>query len=71
MHFVSPFKRLQITITLHSLNSITLESFRKFFRKMRDYIKAYKGLLAGPVLAKLLSTKIIKRPMNIIDGTIY
>ena len=44
------FKGLVGTIT-PSLDSITLDSIRKFFRKTRDYIRAYKeGLTAGPEL---------------------
>ena len=44
------FKGLEGTI-IPSLDSITLDSIRKFFRKTRDYIRAYKeGLTAGPEL---------------------
>ena len=46
------FKGLEGTI-IPALDSVTLDSIRKFFRKMRDYINAYKeGLTAGPELEK-------------------
>ena len=50
--FVTPFKGLEIAIPLSSLDSITLDSFRKIFIGMRDYIKVYQGLAAGPQLEK-------------------
>ena len=50
--FVTPFKGLESTIPLSSLDSITLDSFRKFFSGMRGYIKVYQGLAAGPQLEK-------------------
>ena len=46
------FKGLESTI-IPALDSVTLDSIRKFFRKMRDYMDAYKeGLSAGPELEK-------------------
>ena len=50
--FVTPFKGLESAIPLSSLDSITLNSFRKFFSGMRGYIKVYQGLAAGPQLEK-------------------
>ena len=44
------FKGLEDTI-IPALDSVNLDTIRKFFRKMRDYIKAYKeGFTAGPEL---------------------
>ena len=46
------FKGLEGTI-IPALDSVTLDSIKKFFRKMRDYINAYKeDLTAGPELEK-------------------
>ena len=46
------FKGPEDTI-IPALDSVTLDSIRKFFRKMRDYMHAYKdGLTAGPELEK-------------------
>ena len=44
------FKGLEDTI-VPALDSVSLDTIRKFFRKMRDYIKTYKeGYIAGPAL---------------------
>ena len=46
------FKGLELHIC-PALDDVSLENIRKFFRKMRDYIAAYKeGLTAGPDLEK-------------------
>ena len=48
------FKGLENTI-VPALDSVTLDSIRRFFRKMRDYMHAYKeGLTAGPELEKAI-----------------
>ena len=41
VHFVTPFKGLESTMSLSSLDSITitLDSFRKIFSGIRDYIR--------------------------------
>lgn len=51
-HFVTPFKELESTIPLTSLDSITLDTLRMIFSGMKEYIKDCKGLTAGPQLEK-------------------
>ena len=50
--FVTAFQRLESTIRRSSLDSITLDSFRKTFSVIRYYIKVYQGLAVGPQLEK-------------------
>ena len=59
------FKGLESTI-IPALDSVTLDSIRKFFRKMRDYMHAYKeGLIAGPELEK--AVKVYKSHRKIYE----
>ena len=50
--FVTYFKRLKSTIPLSSLDSITLDSFKKIFGWMGDYKNVYQGLTADAQLEK-------------------
>ena len=52
MQFVTHFKGLESTIPLSSFDSITLDSYKKTFSEMGDYIKVYKGLAVSPQLEK-------------------
>ena len=48
------FKGLEDTIG-PALDSVTVDMIRKFFRKMRDYLQAYReGHVAGPELEKAI-----------------
>ena len=48
------FNGLETTIN-PALNSVPLDFIRKYFRKMRDYMAAYReGLIAGPELEKII-----------------
>ena len=58
MHFVTPFKRLERIIPHSSLDSVTLDSFRKIFGGIRDYIKVYKGLAADPYMPNVINMSI-------------
>ena len=39
-----------------ALNSVTQDLIRKSFRKMRDYMAGYRGLVAGPELETIKNT---------------
>ena len=65
------FNGLEGTVT-PALNSVTLDLIRKFFRKMRDYMTAYReGLVAGPELERLskCTSRTVKYMKVIVDIT--
>ena len=61
-------KGFKLPLLTLSLDSITLVSIRRLFRKMRDYIKASKSLTGVQIWWKLWSTNLTKRSINIYDS---
>jgi len=61
------FKGLEDTIG-PALDSVTVDMIRKFFRKMRDYLQAYReGHIAGPELEKAIKTYKSHRRIHVDD----